>query len=485
MTPHRPDRRSPATRRAAAAILACAVLAGLLRMPFLWAGLGMDEGGYAHVVQQWSRGARLYGEAWLDRPQGLLLTYRFLLWIDDEGWTIRLGAVLAGLAITVLVGLIGWLLVGRRAGVAAAGLYAVIGVAPHLEGFTLNGELLASAPATLAVAAALLWCRYRSAGWLVTAGLAAGVATTMKPSGLDGIAVGLVVARLRTRRGRVAGSPPALFLAASALPVGLSALHGWQLGWRDYWTALAGYQFAAMGGAAAGPGARWTDFTGSLGPAARDLAVVAAAAGVGLWLLRGAPSARWVLLAWLGGAALGVNLGGSYWPHYYLQLLPPLTVLAAAAIAAIRRPRLRAGAAVITLLPQLIWLAALVPATPDERQQRIPYYGLARRDERIAAAIRAETSPHDRIFVLVSQSDIYFLAQRTTDYPYLWGKPIEKIPDALPRLRAMLDSPHRPALVVLTNDPGKVDRSGELGRILAERYRTRRVVDGVPLLAPA
>lgn len=444
----------------------------------------MDEGGYAHVVQQWSRGARLYGEAWLDRPQGLLLTYRFLLWIDDDGWTIRLGAVLAGSAITVLVGLIGWLLVGRRAGVIAAALYAVVGVGPNIEGFTLNGELLASAPATLAVAAALLWHRYRSTRWLVTAGLAAGVATTMKPSGVDGFAVGLVVVLLGTRTGPVAGSPRGLFLGASAVPVGLSVLHGWHLGWREYWTALAGYQFAALDGPA-GPGARWADFTGSLGTAARDLALLAAAAGVGIRLLRGSPPARRVLLAWLAGAAVGVNLGGSYWPHYYVQLLPPLTVLAAAAIAAIRRPRLRTAAAATALLPQLVWLATLVPATPDGRQQRIPYYGLARRDERIAAAIRTETSPDDRIFVLVSQTDIYFLAQRTTDYPYLWGKPIEKIPDALPRLRAMLDGPERPALVVLNSDPAKVDRSGELSRILAERYRTRRVVDGVPLLTTA
>lgn len=492
----------------AAAILAGALVAALLRIPFLWAGLGMDEGGYAHVVQQWSRGAGLYGEAWLDRPQGLLLTYRFLLWLNDDGWTIRLGAVLAGLAITVLVGLIGWLLVGRRAGVIAAGLYAVVGVAPNIEGFTLNGELLASVPATLAVTAALLWRRYWSAGWLVAAGLAAGIAVTMKQSGLDGMIVGLVVVLLRKRsERRLAVLPPVLFLGASAIPVGLSALHGWHLGWREYWTALVGYQFAALGGSAAGPAARWAEFTGSLGRPAQDLTVVVVAAVAGLWLLRGssrqahpaqpaqptrlawsaqptrlARSARPVLLAWLGGAMLGVHLGGSYWPHYYVQLLPPLTVLAAAAIAAIRRPRLRTAAAVTALLPQLVWLAALVPATAPERQQRIPYYRLACRDERIAAAIQAETAPNERIFVLVSQSNIYFLAQRTTDYPYLWGKPIEKIPDALPRLRTMLDGPDRPALIVLNSDPKKVDRSGKLHQIIADHYRVRRVVDGVPLL---
>ncbi|MGK5740476.1 hypothetical protein [Micromonospora sp. URMC 103] len=442
----------------------------------------MDEGGYAHVVQQWSRGARLYGEAWLDRPQGLLLTYRFLLWIDDAGWTIRLGAVAAGLAITVLVGLIAWLLVNPRAGVVAAGVYAVAGVAPHIEGFTLNGELLASAPATLAVAASLLWRRYPSAGWLVTAGLAAGIAVTMKPSGVDGIAVGLAVLLVPARHRPVAGPPVAPFLAASAVPVALSAVHGWHVGWRDYWTALVGYQVAALNGPATGPGARWADFTGSLGTVAQDLAVLAAVAGVGVRLLRGSRFARWILLAWLGAAALGVNLGGSYWPHYYVQLLPPLTVLAGVAITAVPRPGLRLAAAAIALLPQLVWLGALVPASTAERQDRIPYYGLARRDERIAAVVRAATAPDDRIFVLVSQSNIYFLAQRATDYPYLWGRPIEKIPGALPRLRAMLDGPDRPALVVLNSDPAKVDASGEVSRILARHYRIRAVVEGVPLL---
>ena len=71
-------------------ILAAAVLAALLRAPFLITGLSTDEGGYAYVAQQWSRGAKLYDTAWLDRPQGLLLTYRALLGIDSSGWTIRL-----------------------------------------------------------------------------------------------------------------------------------------------------------------------------------------------------------------------------------------------------------------------------------------------------------------------------------------------------------------------------------------------------------
>lgn len=476
--------RDAANRRTLQLIVACAVLAAALRIPFIWTGISMDEGGYAYVAQQWARGARLYDSgAWLDRPQGLLLTYRFLLWWEDSGWTIRLGVVAAGFVITLLVGLIGWLIAGRGAALAAALIYAVVGVAPRIEGFTLNGELLASVPATAAVAAALLWHRSGSTGWLVAAGMLAGAALTMKQSGVDGLGAGLAVVAVGAAYRWVRHT--ATFFAAAAAPLAVCALHGGHLGWQRYWTALVGYQLAALNNPNTGLSTRWDEFTRSLSPAGLDLLVVGCVAGVGLWLVRRSRIAVWMSLAWLTSGVIGINMGGSYWPHYYLQLLPPLAVLAGTAVAAIRRTGLRAAVTVLAVLPQLLWFAAAAVAPPAERQHMVPYYARAVRDERIAAVIRAETEPSDQIFVLVSEANLYFLSQRTTDYPYLWGKPIEKIPDALPRLREMLDGPGRPALVVLNNEPDDIDPTGSLTRILVERYRVHSVVEGVTLLRAA
>jgi 4-amino-4-deoxy-L-arabinose transferase-like glycosyltransferase len=476
--------RTVANRRTLLLIAACAVLAAALRIPFIWTGISMDEGGYAYVAQQWARGARLYDTgAWLDRPQGLLLTYRFLLWWDDSGWTIRLGAAAAGFVIAILVGLIGWLIAGRRAALAAALIYSVVGVAPRIEGFTLNGELLASVPAAAAVAAALLWHRSGSTGWLIAAGLSAGAALTMKQSGVDGLGVGLAVVTVGAAYQRVRHA--AIFLAAAAAPLGACALHGGYLGWQRYWTALVGYQLAALTDLNTGLSTRWDEFSRSLSPAGLDLLVVGSVAGIGLWLMRRSRIAVWMSLAWLTSGAIGVNMGGSYWPHYYVQLLPPLAVLAGTAVAAIGRPGLRAAVLALAVLPQLLWFVAVVGASPAERQHLVPYYARAARDERIAAVIRAETEPSDQIFVLVSEANLYFLTRRTTDYPYLWGKPIEKIPDALPCLREMLDGPERPALVVLNNEPDDIDPTGALARILVERYRVHSVVEGVTLLRTA
>ena len=461
-------------------ILAIAGLAVLVRIPFVFTGLSTDEGGYAYIARQWSRGADLYVTAWIDRPQGLLLTYRALLAINGSGWTIRLGMVLAGAIITVALGVIGGLLADRRTGLAAAFGYAVLGVAPHLEGITLNGELLAAVPSTVSIAFAVYWWR-RSASWwwLVAAGLFAGAAVTMKQSGIDGLVVGAVIIVLAGRAVRPARAATA-FLAGAAVPLLACVAHGVSIGWAAYWNALVGYQLSALGSAGSNAETRWSDLVAHAGAVALDLAVIVVIALFG-WrpLDRGA---RWTVGAWLGAGLVGVNVGGSYWPHYFMQPLPPLVLLAAAAVVGVPSVWWRRGLGALVLLPTLAWLLALIPMSPARRAQTIPYDALAARDDRIAAVIQATTAPTDRIYVLESEAYLYFAAHREASYPYLWGKPIDKIPNALPLLRQMLSSPHRPALVVLDTPPAAVDPSGGIAADLARYYHPDTQVDGVPIL---
>jgi hypothetical protein len=193
-------------------------------------------------------------------------------------------------------------------------------------------------------------------------------------------------------------------------------------------------------------------------------------------------SARRVLAVWFLAGLVAVNLGGSYWPHYYMQLLPVLVVLAGAVVAAIRSRAVAALVVGALVGPTVWWLGALVPMSADRRAETIPYDALAQRDDRIADVIRSSTAPTDRIYVLESEAYIYFAAQRQSSYPYLWGKPIEKIPAALPRLRTMLASADRPTLVVLDTSPERVDPTGRVGAELAKNYHRDAVVDGVRIL---
>jgi len=474
-------RPSSPTARAALAICGAAVVAAGLRLPFIWTGVSIDEGGFAYVTQQWARGARLYDDdAWIDRPQGLILAYRMLLAIGDGQWTIRLGAVLTGVALTVLIGLAGWLLLGRACGVAAAALYAVVGVAPHVEGFTFNGELPASLFATAAVAAALWWRRVRATGWLLVAGVAAGAALTMKQSGFDGLVVGLAVIVASSASRRLPNV--AAFLAGAAVPLGASALHGALTGWGRYWDALVGYQIEAIvAGRVDKSHSRWDGFQDSIGSVAIDLGLPLLGAIVGLWAFRRRRFFVGVLAAWFFAAAVGVNLGGAYWPHYYLQAVPPLVLGSVAGVAALSRRLWRATAAVALTAPVLVWLVALIPASAQQRQDTVPYYARALRDERIAAAIEQRTRPADRIYILEAEANIYWLAQRRTAYPYIWGKPIDKIANAIPRLQDMFAAEDRPVLVGVQTPPDRVDDSGTIGRLLQTHYRPVQTLDGMTL----
>jgi hypothetical protein len=113
------------------AIAAVGLIAVLARLPFLGVGLVPDEGGYAHVASAWSEGARLYHDAWVDRPQGLMLAYRILLQLHDGPLAIRLGAMAAGAAVTLLLVAVGWIAHSPAAGISAACVYALVAVAPR------------------------------------------------------------------------------------------------------------------------------------------------------------------------------------------------------------------------------------------------------------------------------------------------------------------------------------------------------------------
>nr|BFE75492.1 hypothetical protein GCM10020092_087930 [Actinoplanes digitatis] len=301
----------------------------------------------------------------------------------------------------------------------------------------------------------------------------------MKQSGIDGIVVGVVIVLL-ARRGTGLLAAAGVFAAGVAAPLVASALHGLAVGWSYYWTALIGYQLSAMGGSGSNTGTRLTDLGRHAGDIALDLTVLVVVSLFG-WRTfdRGG---RWLLGAWLFAGFAGINLGGSYWPHYFVQPLPALVLLVAAAVVAVPSVRWRRALAAVVVLPTLGWLVALAVMSPSRRADTVPYDALAARDDRIAAVIRDSTTPDDRIYVLESEAYLYFAAQRQASYPYLWGKPIDKIPDALPRLRAMLNSPQRPALVVLDTPPDAVDPSGGIAADLAANYHLETVVEGVPIL---
>jgi 4-amino-4-deoxy-L-arabinose transferase-like glycosyltransferase len=446
------------------------LIAALLRLPFIWTGIGPDEGGYAFIAHQWAQGAHLYQSVWVDRPQGLLLLFRAITDIAYTPAAIRFAAVLAGASVAIVLGLIGWMLSSPAAGIAAAAIYAVVGVGPHMEGFTMNAELAAAVPAAGAVACAVRWRLAGGRRWLLAAGMLGGGAVLMKQSGFDGLVTAAVFAAgmAGSQRERIARA--GLVLAGAVLPLGAATLDGLALGWSRYWSAIYGWRVHEGLGQTAANRLHLIGF--ALPRVAPDLVAITVVAVLGVVVCVRRGGILGLCPLWVLVAFLGINVGGMYWPHYFVQLVPPLALLAAIGASAVwvRRPLLAVLLICAAVAPVVVTLARLATLSRQERDNEITYAEGFKVGEQVAHFVRANSTERDTFYVLGSRADLYFLSDRRPPIPYLWANsPLLRSSTVMELLRD-LSRPGRPKFVAVTGPPRKIDATGRLQRLLNKYY---------------
>ena len=474
----RPERRAAievwARWAPALAALGAAVPAVLLRLPFWHAPLTADEGGFAEVARLWDRGAVLYRDIWVDRPQGLLLVFRGVVHLGGGSTeVIRAVAAAVGVLVVLATMLLALRLAGRITAVLAGLLAATVGASPFVESFTLSGELVASFWVVVSLLAFAGYIRTRRLVWAFAAGLLAGAALMTKQSAID---AGLAAAAyLVWRERRRALRPLGALVLGMAVPVAAAAASAPRLG--DWWFAVVGYRGHGDSLLTGSFQARLDMLADSIPNAAKALGLLVLLAAVA-W--RRAP-----LLArlWLGAAVLGFLGGGNFHPHYYLQLVPPLALLAGIGAARLLAARPRAASVVLAAaatasvaLAAPLWFAG----AREQAKEIWPHDPHLVHDAAVADYVRSHTHPGERIFVVWAAADLYYLADRDPAFKYMWFRNVQTIPHALRDARRMLAA-RRPTLVVAAQPPGSLDRSGRTAEILRREYRLAARVDGVPI----
>jgi 4-amino-4-deoxy-L-arabinose transferase-like glycosyltransferase len=469
------------------ALAAAALASFILHIPFLTTPLSVDEGGYGYVARWWASGADLYGDVWVDRPQGLLLLYRGALALPGSHVLgIRLMATLWSCAIAVLLGLLVTRLAGRRAGAAAALLSGLLSAAPTLEGFTANGELLATLPSLAALVLAARWQARGGLRLAFAAGVCAGAAVLVKQSGYDGglaIGIWLLLAAWRGwRPAREALRALAALALGVALIIGVAALHGALTGFHDWWFAVADYRLSVESVTTGSPSERLSLFNDSLRTAGPVVGVLVALALPGLWLSLRRPETR-LLALWLGLSLTGFALGGLFHGHYYVGPMTSLCALAALALAALpARIALALGLAALILPAYKAWPAYTADGT---RARSLASSSDTRivSDGAVGRYLHAHTGPNDRVYALYADAGLYLASGRRSPYPYLWFLGVQHIPGALELLRSTLAGPGAPRYIAVYQQPRTIDKSGagSVGRILTRRYRHVATVEGVPI----
>ncbi|MCW2991765.1 MAG: hypothetical protein JWM73_2359 [Solirubrobacterales bacterium] len=442
------------------------VLTLALRAAWWPAALSRDEGGVLMVARAWHPGhAFAYGPYFLDRPPLLVLLYRLA---GDRAGVRVLGTAAAVLLVVVVTLLAARL--GGRAGAWVGGLTAAaLASAAAIDSVLTTAELLAAVPASASALLLVAGLQQRRLALLAGAGAAAAGALLVKQSFLDvGVAglVGLAVVgrglALRQALRQVAA------YAGGAAAV-LAAMIGWDLAAglssaapHSLLYALFGFRLDAVAALAAGVDAgRWTRLVHPVLASGLILAIPAAV--LGLALARQSRGVRPALLAWLAAGVVGVAAGGSYWPHYLIELVAPVAV--GLAVLAARRPAVGVAVAAAVACTAIGWTVRHELAGDPGRHERFAVLA--------AEMVRDSAQRGDTAYMLYAKANALDETGMASPFPYHWSLMMRAVPGAERDLRALLASPRRPTWIVQWQSTRAfgLDRDGLTRRILAARYR--------------
>jgi hypothetical protein len=172
------------------------------------------------------------------------------------------------------------------------------------------------------------------------------------------------------------------------------------------------------------------------------------------------------LLAW---ELTAIALGGSYWLHYLIGLVPGLVVTSAA----VTRTSLRRVGLVAAVL---VWIT-LSTAVTDARTGGAPE--AAPTEVAVQHYLRAHAAPGDTGVVAFGDAVLLQGAGLSSPYENLWSLPVKVRDPHLTRFTAVLESPHRPTwLVVAGASVGTWGVDSAAAQRAADRYYVPRRVIG-------
>ncbi len=392
-----PEARAPSTaparRRWWRVFAVLLLLTVALRLPAFFVDVFNSDETFlatqAHVIRD---GGNLYKEAADRKPPLVPYVYAasFEFFGSTSLWTVRVVAMLA-IAFTA------WMLAveatrrwGRRAGWIAGLLcvFAMVAFAPQ-DGQAANFEVFMLPAMTAAV---LLARRGRA----TSSGAAVAVATLAKQTGVATLLPVLYL--VWKRRGRQGAG---LATLGFALPIGLVSL-ALGPGQLFYWTVTGNGSYISVH--AFSLYVLSTLFLMTLAFAACNLPIVWTLPHA--WRIRrrrsadgGTDTDLWL---WLLSAVISVAIGLRFFGHYYMQLVPPLCLLTAGALA--RYPRRFATYTVaFAAIAGLAFSAAGYFMSP---------YGKEPKYRTVSHFLAAHTTKHDTVLVWGNVPEIYWASNR-------------------------------------------------------------------------
>ena len=416
-------------------ILLCAAIRWRLRdMP-----LERDEGEYAYAGQLILQGIPPYQIAYNMKLPGTYAAYAVIMAIFGQTAAgIRLGLLIANALTILLVYALGKRLFGRLAGVVAGASYGLLSVGPWVNGFAGHAShfVVLAAMAGLLL---LLKAIDEQRDWKIfSAGFLLGSAFMMKQ---PGAAYGLFGALYLLKVGGWSKEKLSisvrrlLWLAAGAvLPFAVTCLGLWRAGvfakfW--FWTFSYAYQYGTNVGAAQG----WRFFVENFSKTSLSAIALWLLGAVGLtsflWSRRARAHADF-LLGLLLFAGLAVSAGLYFRGHYFIMLLPSVSLLAGLAVSSAADLADRGQQSIMHYIPAAVFVLAFAlsvfqqtyfffQADPISASRYVYPKDPFPEAVEVGRYIQQHSSQSAGVAVLGSEPQILFYSRRRSATGYLYG----------------------------------------------------------------
>ncbi|MFZ0917174.1 MAG: glycosyltransferase family 39 protein [Candidatus Udaeobacter sp.] len=420
-----------------------------IRIRLLGIPLERDEGEYAYAGQLMLQGIPPYKLAYNMKFPGTYATYAAIMSIFGQTiFAIHLGLLLVNAITIALIFLLGRRLMNSTAGIAAATTYAVLSVSPSVLGLAAhatNFVMIAVLGGTLLL---LNTTDRQAVSRLFASGLLFGIGALMKQPALLFIPFGAIYLLWNDVRQGLTPKKILLrnliFWSAAIFPIATTCLILWHAGVLDkfwFWTVRYAAQYGTF---LVGEiyGGRWPVFraiqvslqsiTEAIGIGWVLWALGGLGLVVGVWNKRSRGSTTF-LLGFLVFAAFAVCQGFYFRPHYFIMILPAVSLLVGVAIGNLS-DLLISRMIVVRFAPLfLLGVALSLPifwdkkvffvVSPVEASRMIYSDNPFAESVKIADYLREHTDPDDTIAVLGSEPEIYFYSRRhsATGYIYTYG----------------------------------------------------------------
>ena len=410
------------------------------RIRLLGLPLERDEGEYAYTGQLLLQGIPPYKLAYSMKFPGTAASYALLMSIFGDTTTgIHLGLIVINLVTVGLIFFLGRYLLSELAGLAAAAAYGVISLMPYVLAQAAHATHFVVLPAIAGTSVLLRALDRQSRILILASGCLFGLALLMKQPGLFFVLFGVVYLFSRGRSEHVKLRQSALrsliFLLGVTVPLLVTCLLLWNVGVFEqfwFWTIKYAGQYGSQVSIAEGLRIFANNLPNAVGTAWPIWGI--AASGLVMCMVNRTLRTRAVFLTTFAFFSILAVCPGFYFrPHYFILVLPAVSLLAGVAVTA-ALDTIRFGAQNFCFVVLLLFgfvLAWPIWAEADffferplaEANRMVNGTNPFPESIKIGEYIRAQSSVSDTIAVLGSEPQIYFYSRRhsATGYIYTYG----------------------------------------------------------------